>query len=63
MKMPKTIFDQLLDILAIIAVLANGREPDEEEKTAVEEYARKEALSILDAWAEAMEEEWEIISD
>lgn len=41
MKITKTIFNQLLDTLAIIAVCANGHEPNEEEKIEVEKYAKK----------------------
>lgn len=63
MKITKTIFNQLLDTLAIIAVCANGHEPNEEEKIEVEKYAKKEGLTILEAWENEMNEKWEIIFD
>lgn len=61
MKMPYKFAKRLMDDLATLAVLANGREPLSAVDVAeTEEYARGTFLQLCSAWEEEMRENWEI---
>lgn len=61
MKMPYKFAKRLMDDLATLAVLANGREPlSAVEIAETEEYARAMFLQLCATWEEEMRENWEI---
>lgn len=69
MKMTQKLATDLMDILAAVAISANGGisidengEPDitEEQIELVNEYSRNTFTTILKQWEETMGEEWEI---
>lgn len=61
MKMSYEFAKRLMDDLAMLAVLANGREPASALEIAkTEEYARSTFLRLTTEWEDEKHEKWEI---
>lgn len=61
MKMSYEFAKKLMDDFAMLAVLANGREPASVLEVAkAEEYARSTFLLLTTEWEEEMHKKWEI---
>lgn len=64
MKISQNIMNNLMDILSVIGVCANGHYPEtEKEMMEITNYARAECLFILDKWAKHMNEDWVVVTE